>query len=126
MYALICKYNKNRLPSELVLIIKNKCDEVRKECRQETNKRKFSEGVSRSTAIKRAKRLGRCYKCGKFAHEGACSNNKTYSNYEFQRLCRDGPVDCYVNQRLNRRGYAFGRACEELDRLILEARKRGL
>jgi hypothetical protein len=126
MYALIRKYNKNRLPRELILIIKNKCDEVRTELRQETNRRRFGVGVSRSAAKRRARKLERCYKCGKFSHERACSRNLTHSNFEFLRLCREGPVECYRNDLLNTRGYAYGQMCETLERLAVEASKRGL
>ena len=126
MHALVCKYNKNRLPREIVLEIKVKCDEVRTELRQETNRRRFGVGISRSAAKRRAKRLERCYKCGKFFHEGKCPENQTHSNFEFLRLIQNGPVDCYVNQTLNKRGYAYGRMCEQLERLSEEAAKRGL
>ena len=101
MYAVLSKYNKSRLPSELVLDIRDRCDKVRKELRQQKNNMQFGVGTSKSAAKRRARRLLRCFKCGKFSHDGACSRNQTYSNGEFVTLFRQGPLSCYRNKLLN-------------------------
>jgi hypothetical protein len=126
VYALICKYNKSHLPSELVLNIKDKCDKVRRELRQDATNRKFGIGTSKSAAKRRARRCQRCYKCGKFSHEGKCSKNQTRSNSEFVTLCREGAIECKRREVLNNGGYAYLRMSFELWRLAFERNKRGL
>ena len=126
LYAMICKYKKNRLPSDLVLEIKHKCDKVRKELRLEHNRRYFAIGTSKFAAKRRAHRMERCFKCGKFTHDGACSKNQTTSNNEFLTLCREGPVRCYMEKLLNPRGYAYANMHSEIARLTIRARELGL
>lgn len=117
MYAMLCKYNKNRLPCELVEIIKFKCLKIRKECRQNHAKETFGKGKSKLSAKRRAQRFERCVKCGKPSHFGACPKNQTYSNYEFLRLIKDGPVQSRDDNTLNKRGYAYLEMKSELRRL---------
>ena len=44
MYAMLAKYNKSRLPRELVVDIKDRCVKVRKQCRQEYAKQSYGKG----------------------------------------------------------------------------------
>lgn len=117
MYALLCKYNKNQLPSELVIDIKSRCLKERKKCRQDFAKQKFGKGTSKLSAKRRAKRFERCLKCGKFDHDGKCPKNTTHSNHEFLTLMKDGPFECKKNKSLNERGYAYWRMKSEIRRL---------
>lgn len=125
IYAMLCKYNKNRLPSELVLDIKNRLDIVRKELRQNYAKEKFGKGVSKLSAKRRARRFNICFKCGKFLHPGACSRNQTPSNYEYVTLCKEGPVQCRNENYLNRRGTAYQNMKSEIIRLKERAERIG-
>lgn len=126
IHALLNKYNKNRLPHELVVDIKDRCVKVRKECRQEFAKQIYGKGQTKSSAKRRARRYERCFKCGKFSHDGACPKNQTDSNYEYLQLIRNGPFECKTEQTLNKKGYAYRRMKQEILRLKEEAIQIGI
>ena len=126
IHAMLCKYNKNRLPCELVELIKYKCLKIRKECRKILAKETFEKGKSKLSPKRRANRLERCVKCGKPAHSGACPKNQTNSNYEFLRLIKDGPVQSREANTLNKRGYAYGAMKSELRSLKERGTRMGV
>lgn len=53
---------------------------------------KMFNGTSRSAIKRRAKSMGRCFKCGKMEHEGQCKENTTRSNSECLELIRFGTI----------------------------------
>ncbi|ABS89250.1 nucleic acid binding protein [Coleus vein necrosis virus] len=61
-------------------------------------------GVSRSSAKRRAKYLDRCIKCGKFSHTGPCPRNQTISNAEIVHLIYNGTTRFLAEKPQYRRG----------------------
>lgn len=123
---MLVKYNKSRLPRELVVDIKDRCLKVRKECRQEYAKLSYGKGKTKSAAKRRARRFERCHQCGKFFHDGPCPKNQTDSNHEFLNLMWRGPFECKKEQVLNKKGYAYRRMKQEIVRLKEEASRVGI
>lgn len=125
MYAILCKYNKNRLPGKLVVDIRERCDKVRKELRQTHAKETFGKGTSKLSAKRRAQKFKICVKYGKHLHQGACSKNQTSSNYEYVTLCKDGPLRCFKEKSLNPKGNAYISMRYEILRLQEKAQRLG-
>ncbi|KAI3725738.1 hypothetical protein L1987_65530 [Smallanthus sonchifolius] len=84
-------FAKPELPTGLRDKIFQATSNVRKWWRKQEQLPPFC-GLSKSAAKRRAKRYGRCRKCGNWSHDGKCNKNKNDSQNEYTHLIEVGAV----------------------------------
>lgn len=88
------------LPVDVCIIIKEIALSDLKQGLRIHNLVNFGRGVSKSAGKRRAQKLERCFKCGKFSHSGICPKNQTYSQSSFVSMFRSDPIKLKAEKTL--------------------------
>ena len=86
---LSCLFLRTHLPSDIQRDIVMRLE---KNVRRNQNYAKFHRGTSIYAAKRRAKHVGKCWKCGALIHNGACRELPTTSQSECASALREDPV----------------------------------
>ncbi|KAI3804023.1 hypothetical protein L1987_32191 [Smallanthus sonchifolius] len=84
-------FAKPELPTELREKIFQATSDVRKWWRKQEQLPSFC-GLSKSVAKRRAKKYGRCRKCGNWSHDRKCNKNQTWAQSEYTYLIEVGAI----------------------------------
>ncbi|KAI3776016.1 hypothetical protein L1987_45776 [Smallanthus sonchifolius] len=109
-------FAKPKLPPELREKFFKATSDVRKQWRKQEQLPPFC-GLSKSAAKRRAKRYDKCVKCGDWSHDGKCSMNQTYSQYEYTHLIKVGAVKLQAERTIRKGSNVYYAVREELRRI---------
>ena len=72
-------------------------------------------GLSKSAAKRRAKHYEKCIKCGNWSHEGNCSKNQTYAQFEYTQLIQLGAIRLQAERSIRKDSNVFYAVKQELE-----------
>jgi hypothetical protein len=106
--ALVCAYLCLNvvLPPEVCLDIVKRVNVLNKDLRR-LPREILGRGRSRSAFKRRCAKIGCCSKCGKCVHQGNCSKNQTYSQWEVLESLQRDPIRLKAEKSLRRDSNAF-------------------